>query len=81
MSFNPDLKKQAQEVIFSRITKKINPAPLIFSNGTVGQTTFQNHLGVILDYSLSFDEHPSKVKQIKQWVFSVSCRIIYRDRH
>ena len=81
MSFNPDLKKQAQEVIFSRITKKINPPPLIFSNSTVSQTTFQNHLGVILDYSLSFNEHLSKVKQIKQWVFPVSCRIIYRDRH
>ena len=57
MSFNPDPNKQAQEVIFSRKTKKLNHPPLTFSKSTVSQSTYQKHLGVILDASLSFDEH------------------------
>ena len=57
MSFNPDPNKQAQEVIFSRKTKKINHPPQIFSKSTVSQTTSQRHLCVILDASLNFDEH------------------------
>ena len=57
MSFNPDPNKQAQEVIFSRKTKKINHPILTFSKSTVSQSTSQKHLGVILDTSLSFEEH------------------------
>ena len=57
MSFNPDLNKQAQEVIFSRKTKKMYHPPLTFSKSTVSETTSQKHLGVILDSSISFDEH------------------------
>ena len=55
MSFNPDPNKQAQEVIFSRKTKKINHSHLTFN--TVNQSISQKHLDVILDASLSFDEH------------------------
>ena len=54
MSFNLDPNKQAQEVIFS---KKLNHPPLTFSKSTLSQSTYQKHLGVILDVSLSFDEH------------------------
>ena len=59
MSFNPDPNKQAQEVIFSRKTKKLNHPPLTFSKSTVSQSTYQKHFGVVLDasLSLSFDEH------------------------
>ena len=57
MSFNPDPNKQAQEVIFSRKTKKTNYPPLTFRKNTVSQSTSQKHLGVILDASLSFQEH------------------------
>ena len=35
MSFNPDLSKQAQEVIFSGIIKKLEQPPLIFNNNIV----------------------------------------------
>ena len=35
MIFNPDPNKQAQEVVFSRKTKKINHPPLNFSKNTV----------------------------------------------
>ena len=35
MSFNPDLSKQAQEVIFAGIIKKLEQPPLIFNNNIV----------------------------------------------
>ena len=58
MSFNtyPN-NKQAQETIFIRKNKKINHPPLTFNKSTEGQTKSQKHFGVILDSSLSFDEH------------------------
>ena len=57
MNFNPHPNKQAQEVIFSGKTKKINHTPLTFSKNTVSQTTSLKHLGVIFYSSLNFDEH------------------------
>ena len=49
MSFNPDPSKQAQEVIFSRKTKKEYYPPLAFNNNNVLETNSQKHLGVVLD--------------------------------
>ena len=57
MSFNPDPNKQAQEVISIRKTRKINHSPLTFIKSTESQTISQEHLDVIFDSSLSFDEH------------------------
>ena len=57
MNFNPDPKKQAQEVIFSRKSKAISHPPLVFNNNNVIQTTSQKHLGIILDTRLSFEKH------------------------
>ena len=57
MSFNPDPNKQTQEVIFSRKTRKLNHPPLTFSKSAVSQSIYHKHFGVILDASLSFDEH------------------------
>ena len=54
MTFNPDPNKQAQEVIFSRKTKKTSHPPLNFSNNTVQQVQIQKHLGVYLDGKLDF---------------------------
>ena len=62
MSFNPDPNKQAQEVIFSRKTKKIYHPCLTFSKSTVSQSTSPKHLGMILDASLSFEEHLSNIQ-------------------
>ena len=56
MSFNPDPKKQAQEVIFSRKSKAKSHPPLVFNN-IVTQTTSQKHLGIILDTRFSFEKH------------------------
>ena len=57
MSFNPDLTKQAQEIIFPR--KLIKPIhPLIkFNNLLVQNGSSQKHLGLILDEKLNFEYH------------------------
>ena len=57
MSFNPDPSKQAQEVILSRQIKRSTHPPLVFNNNNVSQTFSQKHLGVILDFKLTFEEH------------------------
>ena len=57
MDFNPDLTKQAHEIIFSRKAKEINHPPLLFNNTSVSQSSSQKHQGVILDSELIFDEH------------------------
>ena len=57
MSFNPDPSKQAQEVIFSRKTKKEYHPPLAFNNTNVPETNSQKHLGAVLDNRLSFEDH------------------------
>ena len=49
MIFNPDLTRQAQEVIFSRKLNKAVHPNLTFNNFQVSQTEFQKHLGLILD--------------------------------
>ena len=55
MNFNPGPTKQAHEVIFSRKTIEIYHSPLIFNNTNVSQSSFQKHLGLILDSKLIFD--------------------------
>ena len=57
MSFNLDLNKQAQEVIFSRELNKPNNPSLNFNNTVVIQSTTHKHLGMILDTKLGFQEH------------------------
>ena len=57
MSFNPDPKKQAQEVIFSRKSKATSHPPLVFNNNNVMQDASHKHLGIILDTPLSFEKH------------------------
>ena len=57
MSFNPDPKEQAQEVIFSRKSKATSHPPLVFNNNNVMQAASHKHLGIILDIRLSFEKH------------------------
>ena len=57
MSFNPDPSKQAQELIFSRKTKKEYHPTLTFNNNNVSETNSQKHLGVVLDNCLSLEDH------------------------
>ena len=66
MIFNPDISKQAQEVVFSRKTDKVNHMPLTFNAIPVAQTSHQKHLGLYLDEKLNFNHH------IKEIIFNVN---------
>ena len=57
MSFNPDLSKQAQQVIFSRKLQKSTHSTLSFINNTVTQSVTQKHLGMLLNTKLDFQGH------------------------
>ena len=57
MIFNPDLSKQAQEVIFSRKIKKLLHSTRLFHNIPLSNNLFQKHLGLTLDIKLNFSEH------------------------
>ena len=54
MSFNRDLSKQTEEVIFSLKLQKSVYHPLHFNNIAVTQSTTQKHLGMILVVKLDF---------------------------
>ena len=57
MIFNPDLSKQAQEVIFSRKANKISHPTTTFYTVPVARTSCQRHLGLYLDEKLNFSQH------------------------
>ena len=57
MSFNPDLNKQAQEVIFSRKMTKSSHPQVFFNDIPVSQVSFQKHLGIYLDEKLNSNHH------------------------
>ena len=57
MSFNPNLLKQDQDVIFSCKKIKTNHPTLIFNDNLVHQVALQKHLGMFLDCDLNFEEH------------------------
>ena len=61
MIFNPDISKQAQEVVFSRKTDKVNHMPLNFNAIPVAQTSHQKHLGLYLDEKLNFNHHIKEI--------------------
>ena len=54
MRFNPDPKKQAQELILSRKISKIDHPPLYFNENLVKSSSTQKHLGMTLDTKLDF---------------------------
>ena len=56
LSFNPDLSKQAQEVIFIGKIKKLPHPSLVFNNNDVLQTS-QKHLGVRLNVNTMFPSY------------------------
>ena len=61
MSFNPDLNKQTQEVTFIRKIK-INIHPLlVFNNNVVSEVNSHKHLGIIIDFKLTFEEYLLRV--------------------
>ena len=62
MTFNPDVSKQAHEVIFSRVRSILSHPPLTFNSIPIPQTNSQKHLGIQVDKKLSFEEYLSKVE-------------------
>ena len=57
MNFNPDISKQAKEVLFSRKLQKVTYPKLFFNKLDVSQTNSEKHLGVVLDSKLTFHGH------------------------
>ena len=57
MSFNPNPRKQAVELIFSKKTAKTDHPPGFFNDAPVMNIDQHKHLGVILDPKLSFSAH------------------------
>ena len=57
MPFNPDLNKQAQEVIFSKKMIKSSHPKISFNNVPVSRASFQKHLGIYLDEKPKFNHH------------------------
>ena len=60
MKFNPDITKQAIEVIFSHKHNKPLHPPLNFNNIPVAREKSSTHLGMILDNRLTFRDHVHK---------------------
>ena len=64
MILNPDVSKQAQEVVFSRKGITTNHATVYFKNDPVIRENFQKHLGLFLDSRLNFSGHVNeKIKK------------------
>ena len=57
MSFNPDVSKLVQELIFSKKTQKLFHPTVLFNNIPVQHSTVQKHLGAYLDENLNFNTH------------------------
>ena len=76
MSFNPDPSKKAQEVIFSRKVNNVLHPPLTFNNVDVGQIRSQKHLGMFLDFKLSFNEHLETVYAKVNRGIAILCKLL-----
>ena len=63
MIFNLNLTKQAQEVIFSRKTKKLLHPCLSFNDIPLKSSISQKHIGLTLDVKLNFVEHIKNITQ------------------
>ena len=57
IDFNPDPKKQAIEVCFSRKIVTNNPSSLPFNQSQVKISKSHKHLDLIIDTKLKFNEH------------------------
>ena len=62
MKFNPDIKKQAQEVIFSRKNNKIDHPLLYFNQNLVKSSSTHKRFGMILDTKLDLNLHLKNVQ-------------------
>ena len=56
-NFNPDPGKSAQEVLFSRKNQIQNHPTISLNNVQVEKSSYQKHLGIMLDEKLNFKQH------------------------
>ena len=56
-NFNPDPGKSAQEVLFSRKNQIQNHPTISLNNVQVEKSSYQKHVGIILDEKLNFKQH------------------------
>ena len=77
MIFNPDLSKQAQEVIFSRKIMKLLHPTLLFNNIPLSNSFFQKHLCLTLDIKLNFSEH---IKSITTKKISKTMGLLHKSQ-
>ena len=75
MNFNPDPNKQAQEVIFSRKSNKINYPPLIFNQDLVKSFFSQKHLRMVLNTKLDFNLHIKNVQNKVSKTIGLLCKL------
>ena len=61
INFNPDLNKQAQEVIFGRKISKINHSLLLFNQNLFKPSSSQKHLWMVSDFDLHLKNVQRKV--------------------
>lgn len=67
MAFNPDPKKQANEVLFSCKTEKVDHPLLSFNGFPVVQVEETKHLGLVLQFKLNFEKHlVEKIKKARK---------------
>ena len=57
MKFNPDISKQAVEIVLSSKYKKPNHPPISFGGIPVARVESTKRIDLILDQRLSFKEH------------------------
>ena len=87
--FNPDITKQAVEVIFSNKAIPSDPLPLTFNNIPVKRVLDTKHLGLILDSKINFKKHIDDklgkankgigvMKQMKKWVDMRALETVYK---
>ena len=64
LQFDPDPKKQANEVIFSRKSNTYMYPPVTFNNNTITKCPHQKHLSVVIHFKLDFNIHTEqKIKK------------------
>ena len=72
MQFNPDPKKQENEIIFSckSVSNNLSHPPVKFNNNIITRSSHQKHLVVLLDSYLNVNTNVSQ--KIKNFTFRKS---------
>ena len=78
MSFNPDITKQAQEIIFSRKKNNTSHPSLYFHNTPIQRKYVEKHLGLFLDEKKLYDLVPpfQRSSRNKGCIYEPFCRTV-----